>query len=396
MPKDSKNKLKVCLMGNTGSIHFVKSVNNIFKTADRGIFHIIDVCPGKKRAGDLPASENLVHHLIPGHIKSSAKYFLRFLKIKSIIKKIQPDIVHCYGSGIYGLIGFLVNVHPLIVTVYGSEIYNTKKKGFFYKFLISKIIKSADLITYASDGMRNFLINYLGMPQEKLVKIYWGIDSKIFYRFSDPYHDNLRKNMGINKEDVVFFSNRRILPLYNISTIVEAFYKINKIFNNTKLILIKGDVPDFNSYYLKIKNIIHQGIREGSIILIEEFIEQKRMAKLYNISNAFISIPETDELSASVFEGMACGSLPIITDIGTYRELKDKCEILFIDNGKNIDGLAQKMIYLIKNYNSIKDSISDKNRNYVLNYIAFENIKINILKMYNSILKKYETNISKF
>lgn len=388
-----KRKLTICLISNIESIHFIKDIDNIFRGINYN-FHIIDVLSVGADVAQRPIGPNLIYHLIPSHVKSRARYFLNFFKIKSVMKKIQPDIIHCYGVGLYGLLGLFLGFHPLIVTVHGSEIYRSKSKKFFYKNFMDRILKNADIITYASDGMKNFLIDYFGLSPKKLEKIYRGIDPKIFYIISDSCRSGLRGRLEINEEDMVFFSSRRILSLYNISTIVEAFYEINKIFNNTRLILVKGDVADTSPYYLEIKNSIRQGIKAQNIILIDEFVEQKKMAELYNISNFFISIPETDELSTSIFEGMACNSLPIITNLGAYEELKDKCEMLFINNGRDAGELAQKMIYAIENYHKTRNRINDKNCAYVLDHVIFENVKKNIFEMYNSVLQNYETNFS--
>jgi len=367
------------------SIHFVKDIDNIFKTIDWCAFHIVDACakePGVWR----PLGRNLIYHIIPSHTQSRARYFLKFLAIKSIIKKIQPDIIHCYGAGVYGLVGFLLNIHPLIITVHGTEIYSSKNKNLFYKILMDKILKNADLIAYVSEEMKKFLINYFEIPQGKLVKIYRGIDPEIFYRFSSSRCSKLRRELSIDKESMVFFSNRRILPLYNISAIIRAFYQINKIFNNTKLILIKGDIKNSEPYFLEIKNQIKDGIENGRIILIEDVIPLEKMAELYNISDFFISIPNSDELSAAILEGMACENIPILTDLEAYAELKENTKSFFIKSPKDIRAITNMMQFLVENCKEIKEEIAQKNRRYVLNNATYSRITNQLLTIYDNLL----------
>ncbi len=387
--EEREGKLTVCLVGNINSIHFRKRID-----AARGnrnfIFHIIDLLPrGNFDKRFLCVDDrNVFYHLIPTPIKSKVRYFLYFWKIGHIVKKIKPDILHCYGAGIYGFVGLLLNISPLIISIYGSEVLHFKSKNFFYRKLIKIILKKADILTYASVGMKNFLTEQFNISPKNLEKLYWGFDEKIFYKYDAIFINELRKRMGISENDTVFFSNRRIAPLYNIKYILSAFYKVNEIFKNTKLILISGGVENSDPYFSDIENQAEKGIEENKIILIKELVSLRTMARLYNISDFFISLPDSDELSAAILEGMACGTIPVLSNLEAYAELEEKTNSFFVKNPKNIDEVSRFMMALIKNHQDIKEKISQRNQQYVRDNMAYSQVENQLLGVYNNLLEK--------
>jgi len=137
---------------------------------------------------------------------------------------------------------------------------------------------------------------------------------------------------------------------------------------------------------LEIKNQIKDGIENGRIILIEDVIPLEKMAELYNISDFFISIPNSDELSAAILEGMACENIPILTDLEAYAELKENTKSFFIKNPKDIRAITNMMQFLVENCKEIKEEIAQKNRRYVLNNATYSRITNQLLTIYDNLL----------
>jgi glycosyltransferase involved in cell wall biosynthesis len=57
----------------------------------------------------------------------------------------------------------------------------------------------------------------------------------------------------------------------------------------------------------------------------------------------FVSVPETDLLSISVLEGMACGCVPILADLPAYRTRIVDGENGFLFEPGNADDLISKI-----------------------------------------------------
>ena len=54
---------------------------------------------------------------------SKSKYLKLLPQIKRKIETFQPDIVHAHYASSYGLLGALTKFHPLIISVWGSDVY---------------------------------------------------------------------------------------------------------------------------------------------------------------------------------------------------------------------------------------------------------------------------------
>ena len=112
------------------------------------------------------------------------------------------------------------------------------------------------------------------------------------------------------------------------------------------------------------------------------------MARLYNISDFFISLPDSDELSAAILEGMACGTIPVLSNLEAYAELEENTNSFFVKNPKNIDEVSRFMMALIKNHQDIKEKISQRNQQYVRDNMAYSQVENQLLGVYNNLLEK--------
>ena len=58
----------------------------------------------------------------------------------------------------------------------------------------------------------------------------------------------------------------------------------------------------------------------ASLRIIDERLSPSQMAALYNLSQAYLSVPKGDLLAMSVLEGMACGSFPVLSRQAGYMK----------------------------------------------------------------------------
>lgn len=88
------------------------------------------------------------------------------------------------------------------------------------------------------------------------------------------------------------------------------------------------------------------------------------MAVFLNASNAFISLPKTDQFASSIMEGMACGSIPILSNLSVYKQyLKDKENAFFV-NPDDPEEIASAVNFCIDNP-SIREEFYTINRRII-------------------------------
>jgi len=96
-----------------------------------------------------------------------------------------------------------------------------------------------------------------------------------------------------------------------------------------------------------------------------------RVAELLQKSNFYISMPTTEGVSASLFEAMACGCFPIVTDLPGNRSWINNHENgILIPNG-NDKILAQEIIEAFER-DIWRKAVVERNRKFVeenANYI---------------------------
>ena len=89
----------------------------------------------------------------------SSPSFINFFKgifyIRKQIKRIKPNVVHAHYLTRYGFLGTFLNFKPLVVSAWGTDIYNFPKRSFFHYKLINYVLNNATFITSTSNCMAN-------------------------------------------------------------------------------------------------------------------------------------------------------------------------------------------------------------------------------------------------
>ncbi len=353
--------MKICYLANADSIHTQRWVKYF---ADKGHeVHLISPRP----FGDCNIENVKLHLLKRLHpqirfISFIANLPLEIIQVRKLIKKIKPDIIHAHYIADYGFHAALTNFHPFILSAWGSDVLVTPKKSFIVKMMVEYALKKADTVTTTAKFMGKYLTKEFGLPENRIVRIPWGIDLKIFHRGYEEEVKKLREKLEIKDNSPVIISNRAIHPKYEIQTIVEAIPHITKKHPNATLIFIRGN-GDKNFEKIIKKRISELGI-DSNIRFIPRFISPKEMAVYLDTSDILISIPKTDQFASSVMEGMACGAIPIVSDIEAYKQyLKDEENAFFI-NPDDPKELTEKTIFCIE-HPELKETFYKINKKFI-------------------------------
>lgn len=360
--------MKICLIGNLESVHIQKWVNYYLDLGHE--VHIITDFPDEKIK-----NENLkVHQIKKLQSRNLVIFYINMLinvvYINYLIKKINPSIFHAHFVLFYGLYGVLTPFYPMIITVWGSDILRLPKESIMAKHMVNYALKKADKVVTTSEFMKTYLVNEFQLMKEKVVRIPWGINIDIFDKRYTKNEQELKESLQIKDNEIVVISNRVIFPIYNIDKIIESIPHVLKSNPNTIFLFIKGYVTsDFeDEMKLKAKTL---GITKN-IRFISKNLTSKEMANYLNISDIFISIPKTDQFGSSVIEGMACGLIPIVSNIEVYYQYLSNSNALFVDPDNPVD-IAEKINYCIENpeikeeFYKINRKIIEENENWDIN-----------------------------
>lgn len=252
----------------------------------------------------------LTRRMRAGFQTAELRFYMRVLAI---------DLVHVHWAG-FGVIPCRAGIRRYVVTAYGSDIYQLAARDAASRTEIAHALRASILVTVDSEDLRRTIVD-LGVPQERIQVIQWGVDTALFHPGVDG--SELRRRIGIGESRVIY-SPRNIRSVYNVDVVLDAFKLILQSHPET-LLIQKHYLCDSGEIESYLKRASERGVRER-IRLVGD-MPYKDLPALYSIADVLVSIPSSDATPMSVLEGMACGVLPVVSDVPSLRE--------WIVNGEN-------------------------------------------------------------
>jgi glycosyltransferase involved in cell wall biosynthesis len=282
--------------------------------------------------------DGLVHRTFPAYLK----FFFYGIKFRTLIE--SPEII----SGIYRekethKIILHLNSDPTIllnsriISIFGDlPIVNSfhgvflspKKESFKLRknvfttinYLsnyrnLKKHLNNLDFITYQNNKHLEYLdsIDYQGQRE----RITMGCD----FNFWVPGNKEIsKKNFGLASNTKVFSMASRFNSLKQIDKMIDAFTGIAKNSSYNFILLIAGHgEKEYEEYLMKIS---HELSMKGKL-KFTGYLEGKKMLKLYQASDVFITSSIMEGCSVSVIKALAC-EVPILSTKvgGTYELMK--------------------------------------------------------------------------
>ena len=297
--------------------------------------------------------ENTTTHFIDtGNIAVAGgnwKVLFKFREVKSLLKKIKPDIFHAHYATSYGITGALCGFHPYVITALGSDVLISPKESFIYRLLLKYAFSKADWITAMADHMK-IVIEKTGVSSKKVDTVPFGIDPKIF-------NDASRK---LDKEKFVITSTRNLEPIYNIPHLILAVAKAKEKIPNIFLNLIYISYSLLNDIEILIEK---SGLKQHVKFIGE--VPQTAIADILSKSHLFISVSLSDGNNISLNEAMACGTFCIATDIPANTQWITDGENGFLVKINDVEGLADKIVTSYHNYASLQEKAVPINKRII-------------------------------
>lgn len=278
-----------------------------------------------------------------------------FFTIRSIARKFNPDMVIAERTTSYGFLAALCGIQPIAIAQQGiSDLWPENSLLFYLKKIIQKrAFRKADLIHAWGPVMAQHMIKS-GVDMSKVMILPKGINLSIFH------YDDSKETQKI--EAIV---TRSLLPEYKHEVILKAFGMLKE-----------KEIP-FNL------TIVGQGIQSESLKLLSRklginqhvhfagSIENHQLPPLLQKANIYISTPTTEGVSASLFEAMACGCFPIVTDLPGNRSWIRQHDNGILVPSENSLQLAQEIEFAFTNPELRQKAVLN-NRKFVEQHANYE------------------------
>ena len=219
-------------------------------------------------------------------------------------------VVQAHGAGRSALLTMLfLDSHPMVI-VHGSEVLRGSERPYFIQRLTAAVLSRARTIVITSEATREHVLGLSPMSAPKIHLIHPGIEWELF--------SSSRLDRSTNSE-IVCASVRRILPLYHIHDLVDAFFGLDSSVP-CRLKLLTGDVSAATPYLNAIRAKVETDAR---MELIDQFLSPEGLARLYGTTDLAISLADSDQLSSSILEALASGCLAVVSDLPAYSLLEN-------------------------------------------------------------------------
>ena len=284
------------------------------------------------------------------------KYYLKKNVVRKIISRFKPDIVNAHFAPSYGVLGVATGFHPLVATLWGSDILVSPHKSRLHRARALWVLRNCDLITSDSTYMTHEARN-LGRFDTEIVTEPMGIPRSVLDRLQ-------RQNAGAHPDEPVILSTRRLEPLYRVDTLINALCRVREKLPPFTCIIC-GD----GSERARLESMA------GSCNLDEvEFVGWKsgdEYLDLIGNADVYISCSESDSTSVSLLEAMAAGALPVVSDIPGNREwVKDSESALMFPVG-DASALASRLLQAVTDH-ELRAGVAQINRSVVESRAVWE------------------------
>lgn len=345
--------MKICYLSDASSIH-TKKMCYFFKEKGYDI-SVISLNDGEIDGVKVYSMGMDIKN--QGSFISKVGYLKYVMKMKNIVKEVNPDILHAHYASSYGLIGSFINYNKYILSVWGSDVYDFPRKSFVHKNILKYNLSKADILLSTSKAMVKETRKY---TDKEIYITPFGVDVNKFKPNEIGYSNN---------GELIIGTIKTLEEKYGIEYLIRAFHLVKK--NNGNL-NVKLKIAGKGSKEKELKMLCKELSIEDCVEFLG-FISQDEVVEVLNSFDiaVFPSILDSESFGVAAVEAEACGVPVIVSDVEGLMEstkpeysslvfrkkdtkdLVEKIERLLLDDELRINMKKNARRYVEENYNYI-------------------------------------------
>lgn len=323
--------MRIAMLASAKSVHTIRWVRAL---KERG--HIVELfsLPDQKAPsgalGDIP-----VHYLKTGGVMG---YWLCAGQLRSMLREFNPDVLNAHYASGYGTLARRCGVKPLLLSVWGSDVYEFPYGGFVNRRMIVKNLEAATAIASTSNAMAK-QVNNVHFTAKKIFITPFGVDTQQFRRCAEPAEDKL--TIGIVKA---------LEPKYGVEYLIRAFSLLKKRMTKEGVMPQGGmtlEIYGDGSLKRELKHIAKElGVNEQTHF--HGAVPHSLVPRIISGFDIFCapSISNSESFGVAAVEAMACEVPVVVGDVDGFREVVKDKETGFIVTPRDPVMLANKLYTL--------------------------------------------------
>lgn len=289
-------------------------------------------------------------------------------RLYQLLRREQPTILHTwlFHANLSGrILGRLTGV-PIIICSERTMAMESEWRYHLNRWTIGYV----DRVIAVSENVRQFCINHIGIPAEKLLVIYNGVDVASHAPLT---REEARQQIGLDEDSFLLAVMSRLDPVKGVDMLIEAMLQVE-----TGTLVIFGDGSEKAALQKKAQ-------AEGLELRVRWMGYRADATSLLPAFDLFVQPSLHEGMPNAVLEAMAVG-LPVVATAvgGTPEVVQDAVTGCLVPAG-DPTGLAQA-IRRLQNEPVLRCKMGNAGRERVASHFALHNMIAQTTALYEELL----------
>jgi len=323
--------MRIAFLSAAKSIHTIRWVNALAKNGHKVALYSM---PEHKAPSDAFVKEVEVHYLKYG---GAIGYYLGGRELSKLIKIFSPDVLNAHYATGYGTLARRSEFRPLLLSIWGSDIYDFPFQGFINRHIVIKNIDSATAVASTSKVMSE-QVRRVYIKEKQIFITPFGVDT-------EKFHPALTRH----KAGITIGIVKALEPKYGIEYLLRAFaFLLTRLFKEDRMpqgglsleIYGKGSLlKDLSALAVQL-NIDKSTHFHGQI-------EHSQVPMVLAEFDIFCVPSDSESFGVAAVEAMACGIPVVSSDADGFREVMRDGETGFVVTRQDAVTMANKLYDLV-------------------------------------------------
>jgi len=320
-----------------------------------------------------------------------------YFKLRKIIKRFRPDIVHTHASKA-GLLGRLAAIHenvPVIVHTFHGHIFHS-----YFHPLVTKtflnieryLAKRTSAIVAISELQKRELSQVFKVANEnKFEVIPLGLDLRKFAEEKKEKRIKFRSQHNLPENYIVLGIVGRLVPIKNHYLLIDAIQQIKSKINRSFELMIVGDGSERENLiqYVQEKNLSYRTNPLGSPADVYFTSWIKEMDGAYAAMDIVALSSKNEGTPVSLLEAQAAGKFVVSTNVGGVKDIVHPSAGIIVEDF-NVESFANALLKAIESFEKVNDQIENIVSPKIIEQYSYTRLVENMDNLYKKLLNPFK------
>jgi glycosyltransferase involved in cell wall biosynthesis len=333
-----------------------------------------------------------VHHINGGEPFGKARYLIHARRVRQLVHDLKPDLVHALHLTSYGFLGALSGAHPLVISVWGTDVLEAPHLTPFHGWLTRYALSHADAIT--ATGLHLATETTRFTPRGKPVTVVpYGVDLDLFApnanavrpgRVIKNAHPEALEGRDSDDAPFVIGAASRFSPEKAVRYLIEAFALLRRRLGERVLLRLAGEGPES----AKLEGLARElGIADA--VEFAGWLEHDALPAFLNSLDVFV-LPSTYEgFGVSAVEASAAGLPVVASDVHGIPDVVRHGVTGLLVAPKDPQALADAIASLADDA-PLRRRLGDAGRTYVSTHYDWRANAAQMDRLYETVLAQHK------